>query len=95
MNSNKSDMNLAERTFNSATLMIIASVVKQSIGLVSMVVLARLLSPTDYGIVAISMLVIHFFDVLAQTGTTQYVLCLLYTSPSPRDKRQSRMPSSA
>ena len=23
------------------------------------------------------------------------VCCLLYTSPSPRDKRQSRMPSSA
>ena len=28
---------------------------------------------------------------LAGDGTT----CLLYTSPSPRDKRQSRMPSSA
>ena len=30
---------------------------------------------------------------------TEYVMprlpCLLYTSPSPRDKRQSRMPSSA
>ena len=25
----------------------------------------------------------------------QKVFCLLYTSPSPRDKRQSRMPSSA
>ena len=24
-----------------------------------------------------------------------YQTCLLYTSPSPRDKRQSRMPSSA
>ena len=24
-----------------------------------------------------------------------YTVCLLYTSPSPRDKRQSRMPSSA
>ena len=24
-----------------------------------------------------------------------YSCCLLYTSPSPRDKRQSRMPSSA
>ena len=24
-----------------------------------------------------------------------YMACLLYTSPSPRDKRQSRMPSSA
>ena len=30
-------------------------------------------------------------------GTTLVLLytCLLYTSPSPRDKRQSRMPSSA
>ena len=32
-------------------------------------------------------------------GKTSYIeepdLCLLYTSPSPRDKRQSRMPSSA
>ena len=26
---------------------------------------------------------------------TQYRGCLLYTSPSPRDQRQSRMPSSA
>ena len=26
---------------------------------------------------------------------TQVFSCLLYTSPSPRDKRQSRMPSSA
>ena len=25
----------------------------------------------------------------------RYNACLLYTSPSPRDKRQSRMPSSA
>ena len=25
----------------------------------------------------------------------QAIACLLYTSPSPRDKRQSRMPSSA
>ena len=29
---------------------------------------------------------------LANSGPTS---CLLYTSPSPRDKRQSRMPSSA
>ena len=27
--------------------------------------------------------------------TDKYQDCLLYTSPSPRDKRQSRMPSSA
>ena len=28
-------------------------------------------------------------------GTALNKICLLYTSPSPRDKRQSRMPSSA
>ena len=28
-------------------------------------------------------------------GYDQNEVCLLYTSPSPRDKRQSRMPSSA
>ena len=28
-------------------------------------------------------------------GTDQILCCLLYTSPSPRDKRQSSMPSSA
>ena len=31
--------------------------------------------------------------LLLDTGST--ISCLLYTSPSPRDKRQSRMPSSA
>ena len=30
-----------------------------------------------------------------ETQTDKYANCLLYTSPSPRDKRQSRMPSSA
>ena len=29
------------------------------------------------------------------TATAAFKYCLLYTSPSPRDKRQSRMPSSA
>ena len=27
--------------------------------------------------------------------TYRYVVCLLYTSPSPRDRQKSRMPSSA
>ena len=30
-----------------------------------------------------------------KVGLTNDEICLLYTSPSPRDKRQSRMPSSA
>ena len=34
------------------------------------------------------------FDVV-MAMSTEDIGCLLYTSPSPRDKRQSRMPSSA
>ena len=32
---------------------------------------------------------------LDQVGATGYGICLLYTSPSPRDRTRSRMPSSA
>ena len=32
---------------------------------------------------------------VAQTDSTNIEACLLYTSPSPRDQRGSRMPSSA
>ena len=32
---------------------------------------------------------------VADSGRQLGAICLLYTSPSPRDKRQSRMPSSA
>ena len=37
------------------------------------------------------------FCIELLTARTNYelMICLLYTSPSPRDKRQSRMPSSA
>ena len=32
---------------------------------------------------------------IPDVATARHAICLLYTSPSPRDKRQSRMPSSA
>ena len=35
------------------------------------------------------------FYFLDERLAIESYLCLLYTSPSPRDKRQSRMPSSA
>ena len=36
-----------------------------------------------------------FFSVIGTDSHLLNITCLLYTSPSPRDKRQSRMPSSA
>ena len=38
-------------------------------------------------------LVVNYFSLAAEYKPAD--ACLLYTSPSPRDKRQSRMPSSA
>ena len=35
------------------------------------------------------------YDLLALMSGSEGMLCLLYTSPSPRDQRGSRMPSSA
>ena len=37
----------------------------------------------------------HNQPIAACDATAHAEICLLYTSPSPRDKRQSRMPSSA
>ena len=37
-------------------------------------------------------LVVH---VWLKNHQGQYLICLLYTSPSPRDRQKSRMPSSA
>ena len=65
--------------------------------------------PTALGLVAIGaatqalgpFLIGWSIDHLIRRGNLQGLLlmlgllCLLYTSPSPRDKRQSRMPSSA
>ena len=50
--------------------------------------------PVD--ISAASMFPSELFDgIEVNTGLVVFSTCLLYTSPSPRDKRQSRMPSSA
>eukprot|EP00656_Telonema_subtile_P019633 TRINITY_DN20861_c0_g1_i1.p1 TRINITY_DN20861_c0_g1~~TRINITY_DN20861_c0_g1_i1.p1 ORF type:complete len:109 (+),score=34.17 TRINITY_DN20861_c0_g1_i1:149-475(+) len=37
----------------------------------------------------------HVLDVLVEVDVGQGRCCLLYTSPSPRDRTRSRMPSSA
>ena len=37
----------------------------------------------------------HFVLIGKDTRLSNYTICLLYTSPSPRDRSSSRMPSSA
>ena len=37
----------------------------------------------------------RFFQYWRSDSAARYLICLLYTSPSPRDRQKSRMPSSA
>lgn len=62
--------------FVSSLITIAASWIIKSLGLISTIILARLLTPEDFGSVAICMLVIYFFDLLATTGTRAYILSL-------------------
>ena len=38
---------------------------------------------------------LHGYQIVFSTHSAQMITCLLYTSPSPRDRQKSRMPSSA
>ena len=38
---------------------------------------------------------IEFEDEIVEINEGEMIVCLLYTSPSPRDRQKSRMPSSA
>ncbi len=60
--------------FTSGILMLSASWIAKTLGLLSTIILARLLTPEDFGLVAITMLVIHFLGVFAQTGSQHYLL---------------------
>ena len=47
------------------------------------------------GLFARSLLIVVLPIALLQVAVVYLFICLLYTSPSPRDRQKSRMPSSA
>ena len=71
----------AKGVFASSVLSIMASWIIKGLGLISTVILARLLTPEDFGSVAICMLVIYFFNLLSTTGTRAYILSLTEVTP--------------
>lgn len=67
-------MNTAKRLISSATFSTGAKVIQRSIGLISTLILARLLTPEDFAYVAIIAITLHFFDILSQVGSEQYII---------------------
>ncbi|MEP7702678.1 oligosaccharide flippase family protein [Paraglaciecola sp. 25GB23A] len=59
---------------NSSALSILITFSQRLIGVVSLLILARLLSPGDFAIAALVSIFIYFFDVLSNFGSEQYII---------------------
>ena len=60
---------LASAAFSSG-----AKFLSRLIGLVSTLILARILTPTDFAMIAIIAIVLHLFDILSHAGSEQYIV---------------------
>lgn len=60
---------LASAAFSSG-----ATFLSRIIGLISTLILARILTPTDFAMIAIVAIVLHLFDILSHTGSEQYIV---------------------
>lgn len=58
----------------SSSYLVIQKILQRSLGLISTVILARLLTPEDFGVVAVAMLTLWFVESIADAGTESYIL---------------------
>lgn len=65
---------LTSKVLSSSILSLAIQVIQRGIGLISILILARLLTPDDYGVVAIILLIVYFCDVLSNIGSQQYII---------------------
>tara|TARA_A200000159_G_C7338911_1_gene346334 strand:- start:29416 stop:30891 length:1476 start_codon:yes stop_codon:yes gene_type:complete len=61
---------LSKGAFLSASAKLLSKV----IGLISTLILARLLTPSDFGVIAAVSIALYFFDVLGNVATEQYIM---------------------
>ncbi|MEJ2681540.1 MAG: oligosaccharide flippase family protein [Gammaproteobacteria bacterium] len=67
-------MSLASKVLSGSLLQLAMQLTNRLIGLISTLLLARLLVPEDFGLVAIVVMVIQFFETLADAGTHKYLI---------------------
>lgn len=65
---------LVNKVLKSSSLLIASKMLQRLIGLVSIMILARLLTPDDFAIVALTAIIIYLFDMLSNVGTEQYII---------------------
>lgn len=67
-------MSTVRKLLQSSGLLVGIRLFQRSLGLISTLILARVLTPADFGIVAVAALIIHFSEVLSNTGIQQYIV---------------------
>lgn len=65
---------LSKSIVRSSAVLFAIRLFQRSIGLVSTLILARLLTPADYGVVAIASISVFLFEAMAQLGTGEYLV---------------------
>lgn len=67
-------MSSSNKFLKSSAILVSIKFIQRTLGLISTLILARLLTPEDFGIVAIALLIIYFSEVLSNTGMQQYLV---------------------
>jgi lipopolysaccharide exporter len=67
-------MSLGLKVIKGSASLILLKFIQRGLGLISTLVLARILTPQDYGVVAIATLVAWFFDAISESGLKEYII---------------------
>ncbi|WP_375581727.1 oligosaccharide flippase family protein [Marinobacter adhaerens] len=67
-------MSASLKVIKSAALLLGMQVVQRGLGIISTLILARILTPDDFGIIALITIVLQFFELLAEIGNQQYIV---------------------
>ncbi|EAQ98931.1 oligosaccharide flippase family protein [Congregibacter litoralis] len=74
------DSSLALDTVKSSVIQLLSKVLHRAMGIFSMLILARLLTPADFGVVATCTLIAFFLNSIVALGSQQYIVMLSHVS---------------
>ncbi|MFC4258490.1 lipopolysaccharide biosynthesis protein [Marinobacter lacisalsi] len=67
-------MSASLKVLKSAGLLLSIQLVQRGLGIISTLILARLLAPEHFGIIALVTIALQFFELLVETGNQQYIV---------------------
>lgn len=67
-------MSVSLKVIKSALLLLSTQLIQRGLGIVSTLILARLLTPDDFGVIALITILLQLFELLVETGNQQYIV---------------------